>query len=314
MLLPAPTPGAFYATHLEARQARHDEEQDPAVPAGTWRTLADLLADDAHVLRTGHGLMVAGGDPAPAAANYLMGWVGGALAEAVGFTHATTGAGVLADASVRWRFHPDGWTDRVDVSACGVVVAPDHPWSGLPGVETVADRDAVRARVVRALATTLAPYVTALRGLARIGRNSLWAEVADGLGAATAASPELDGAAGTVPDLQALLDAPGAPWRARPRLWCADAATGPMVVCRKGGCCLAYTTPGADDHVPDLDGLDAEHRAYREAFPRVPGERFYCTTCCFRDASDVEARQVLWADLMTARRLTPTPALIEENR
>ena len=36
-------------------------------------------------------------------------------------------------------------------------------------------------------------------------------------------------------------------------------------------------------------------------FPRVPGERYYCSTCCFRDAADVEARQVYWADLLAAK-------------
>lgn len=300
MLLTAPTPAAFLATHVNDRQARHDEE---ATGSRAWRSLHDLLEGDARLLRDLHATIVASGEPPKAAVKYLVGWVGGFLAETVGYVFATADAGVLASDRVRWRFHPDGWTDRVDLSGCTLVVTAGHPWSGLEGVDTVADDDTVRAVTVDALVRTLTPLVEAGRALARLGRNAVWCEVADGLGMATACAPALERLGPTIPRLEALLAAPGVPWRTRPTLWQATGRTGPMVIARKGGCCLAYTGIAADgaDEEPDED-VDADHRAYRERFPRVPGEPAYCSTCCFREPDEVEARQVFWTDLQEERR------------
>jgi hypothetical protein len=261
-----------------------------------WRTLEEMLADDARLLREVHGQMVAAGDPPKAAAKYLAGWVGGFLGEVVGFMYATTGAGVLADGTVGWRFHPDGWPDRVDVTGTRVVVPAHHPWSGQPGVQTVDDDRAVRRRVVEALDDALTPHLAAVRTLAKVGRSSLWAEVADGVGSATAASPELAGSVTTIPAVESLLCAPGAPWRARPRLWAVASAVGPLVVAHRGCCCLAYTGLSGEPD-PAEEDLDPEHRAYEERFPPVEGEPQYCSTCCLRDPADVEARQVFWAEL-----------------
>ena len=302
MLLTSPTPAEFFNTHLADRQARHDDEIDRSHAPTVWRTLDELLDDDARLLRESHARAVADGDPPNAVANYLVGWIGGFLGEVVGFVHATTGAGVLADSTVRWRFRPEGWPDRVDVTGARIAVPDDHPWAGVRGVETLRDAAAVRLHAVESLVATLAPLVDACRTLAKVGRNALWAEVADGIGTATAASPGLDGSVATIADVEALLAVPGAPWRQRPTLWAAVGDSGPMVVGRKGGCCLAYT--GLEDEPDNAEGvedLDPEQRAYKERFPRVTGERYYCSTCCFRDAADVEARQVYWADLLAAK-------------
>ncbi len=306
-LLEAATPEEFFATHVLARQSRFDEEPPPA--ERTWRTMADLLADDARLMREAHAEMIAAGDPAKAAALYLVGWVGGFLGECVGFVLATSGAGVLADERVRWGFHPDGWPDRVDASACDLVVLTGHPWTGLPGVRVVDDPDEVVDLVVGALVGTLTPYVERCRGLAKVGSNSLWAEVADGIGSATALSPDLQSRGPTIPTLEALVGAHGAPWRKRPALWCAVGDQGPMVVAQKGGCCLAYT--GLDPLVGDEDGDegdDEDHRAYAARFPHVPGEQHYCSTCSFRTREDVEARQVFWADLLARPDSAPVPS------
>jgi hypothetical protein len=318
VLLTAPTPAEFFATHLAARQARHDEGPED-VPR-EWRTVAELLADDAEVLRKAHAAMTEAGDPPRAVANYLVGWVGGFLGEAVAFVLATAGAGVLAGPSTRWRFHPDGWPDRVDVSSCPVVVPPGHPWAGLDGVRVVGSEAEVDRQVADALVDILTPYVEACRTLARIGGASLWAEVADGIGAATATTPELEALGPTIPRVQALLHIPGVPWRTRPALWCAEGGRGRMVVVQKGGCCLAYTATVEDDADPPEDATqpvdaaqDPEHRAYQQRFPHVPGAPYYCSTCRFRDRADVEARQVFWSDLLAARkaRLRAGPILDE---
>jgi hypothetical protein len=296
MLLSAPTPAAFVATHLERRQAKADVGEGVE---GQWLSLGELLADDARALRDVQERLVGAGTPPKAAANCLAGWFGGLLAGAVGYTHATTGAGLLTDATVRWRLHPGGWPDRVDVSRVAVAVPPDHPWAGLPGVG-LADLDDVRRGAVDALVATLTPVVEVARSLATVGRASLWAEVADGLGTATAGSPELDTCASTIAPLEALLRIPGVPWRATPRLWCASSDCGVLVVGQKGGCCLAYLNVGLDeaDVAPDSD-----YGIFLSRFPHAAGEPGSCSTCRFRTPEEVEARQVFWAELAAARRV-----------
>ncbi len=304
MLLPAPTPAAFFATHLAERLARHDDEI-PDDATTVWRTIGDLVAGDGEVIRASHERLVADGATPPAAAKFVMGWIGGYLAETVGFVHATTGAGVVVDATVAWRLHPEGWPDRVDLSRCPVVVEPGHPWAGQPQTRTVADLDAVRRESVHSLIDLLTPFVTACRTLAKVGSNSLWAEVADGIGAAVSVSPELTGSVGAIRDLEALLAVPGVPWRKRPQLWAACGESGEMVIDRKGGCCLAYTGP-EEDWEPGEDD-DEIYRLYHGRFPRIPDVPDYCSSCCFRDLADVEARRVYWADLLASRTPSVQP-------
>lgn len=260
---------AELARVVEDRQARHDPAGGPA--GGRWVTLADLLADDAALLRSAHDGLVATGAPPKAAANHLVAWIGGALGETVAFVLVATGAGVLVDGRARWRLQPGGWADRTDVSACDLVVPAGHPWQGSARVRAEADGQVV-AQTVAALVTDLTPYVEACSGLATVSRASLWAQVADGIGWAAAADPGVAGLDQAVPTLDALLDAPGTPWRKRPCLWRAGSACGPVLVARKGGCCLAYLAEAAD----------------------------WCMTCPFRACSDVEARVVTWAESVAA--------------
>jgi len=291
IMLEAPTPAAFIDTHLLPRLERHDDGGTD-LDNGVWLTLADMLAEDAALLRDVHTAMVAGGDPAKAVANYFAGWVAGYLAEVVGFVWVTADAGVVVDETVRWRLHSEGYPDRIDVSRCRVVVRDTHPWAGCAGVDDLPTRDDVRRQTTEALVAFLTPFIETCRTLAKVGRNALWAEVADGLATATALAAHIDAGEG-IPRVQELLDADGMPWRKRPKLWTAEGRCGPMVVVQKGGCCLAYTG-GDDDH----DHEDEEHRLYVERFPKIEGQPAYCATCSFREPHDVEARQVFWSDLM----------------
>jgi hypothetical protein len=295
MLLEAATPAEFIATHLERRQAKDDVRE---APEGTWVSLAQLLDDDAQILRHTHANLVAGGAVPKAAANYVAGWFGGHLAAAIGYTHATTGAGLVCDGSVRWRLHPGGWPDRVDVSQVRLVVPPGHAWTGLPGAVTT-DLDDVRRRTVGALVATLEPVINLVRSLATVGRTSLWAEVADGLGTATAGGPELSGCPSTIAPLEALLGVPGVPWHAKPRLWSASSECGVLVVGQKGGCCLAYLNTSRDQQ--DVD-LGSDYGIFLSRFPVAAGEAAYCSACRFRAPEEVEARHVFWAELTAARR------------
>jgi len=293
-LLSSTGPADFLSEHLDRHTARWESGGDSADSSFTWFDIDDLLdADGALVQQQHRRLVEAENTPPAAAAKYLARWYGGWLAESVGFVYAMAGAGVLTDKSVRWRQHPDGWIDRVDITGCPMVVMQDHPWAARTDVIVLVDDKAVRQASVVALTELLSPVLAVCRSTARVGWNSLWAEVADGIGMALAFTPRLPEAPLALGPLQQLLETPNAPWKARPDLWVADTPIGPFAMGRKGGCCLAYTAnrPPPDLADPDLDNY---HRAYLERFPWTPETPNYCSTCRFRDRADVEARQRFW--------------------
>lgn len=300
-LLSSSGPAAFLTEHLDPHTARLDADGPAGDADYAWLTSADLLADNGGLLRHQHTRLVEEATPLAAAAKYLAGWYGGWLAESVGFVYAMAGAGVLTDTSVRWRQHPDGWIDRVDLSACRMAVPQEHPWAHRTDVVALTGDAAVRQATVAALTDLLSPVLAVCRSTARVGWNSLWAEVADGIGMALAFTPRLPQAPLAVAPLQLLLDTPGAPWKARPELWVADTQIGPFAMGRKGGCCLAYTADREPPDPADPD-LDNYHRAYLAQFPSAPEAPNYCSTCCSRSREDVEARQRFWL----AHRGSPT--------
>lgn len=262
--------------------------------AGRWYSARDLLDGDGAVLRGWHaGLVTSGSTPVAAAATYLVGWIGGKLAEAVGLALATDRAGFLVDDTVLWHAHPGGWTDRVDLGRPGVVVGPGHPWAERPGVTVVDGDDEVYRRTVGALVSTLNPVVDACSALGRTGRTGLWNEVADGLGLSVTHQTDVPIRADVVDTLARAVRTPGSPWGATPTLRIVDTAAGPAYIGQKGGCCLTYTCPAADA-APDDYGDD--YRAFRERFPDRPGERRYCSACRFRDPLDSELRQRFWIE------------------
>lgn len=298
----ARSPQAWLENNLDALWAgSYDEEQglgraDPV-------SLAELVANKAELLRQLHRRLVGEGIPPPAAATYLSGWFGGMLATASGFVLAAGRAGMLTDQadsarSVTFTLHPDGWPRRVDLPA-RVVVSPDHPWAGRPGVTVSPDMAQVIQAAVASLIRTVTPLVETCHSLARVGRAGLWNEVGDSLGAAMAHQEVVAVDEEMVERLAMATSVPGAPWKARPRLAFVDSERlGRVHVAQKGGCCLAYTRqrteppPRADD--PDLD---ADRRAYLTRFPVDPEAPRYCSTCCFRTPADCDARQVFWKEL-----------------
>lgn len=298
MLLDAPTPSVWLATHLAAR---FDEwAEDGAVDDGAarrWWRLEELLADDAAALRALHTKVMADdGVPAPAAATYLAGWIGGALADVIGFALAAASAGIVADvAQVRWRQHPDGWMDRVELGTATAIVEPAHRWAGQQGVEVANGAD-LRARTIDVLVGVLTPVIDACHRLARVGKAGLWNEVADPLGMAVAFQVAVPAVPAVLDRLAAAVRTPGVPWRAHPDLRIVDCDFGAVYVGQKGGCCLAYTRPRDGDHADEAEEPDEDQRAYRERFPSVPGAPHYCSTCSFRDWADTEARQLFWLE------------------
>ena len=257
-VLTDPTPAGWATRHLLAHQARHD---GPG-PTGSWvRPDADLLA------RLHAGLVVQGATP-PAAAKWLTSWFAGSLTDAVAFTLGLGAYGLVLDpAGLRWRLHPGGWVDRVDTSAARLLVPTGHPWAGSPDVE-VTHPDDLRRRVVGALAAAAEPVVEACHHLAKVGRGSLWAEVADGVGHAVALQPRLPAEERVSETLTWLLAEPTAPWVRTPQVLVADTARGPAYVARRGGCCLVFRCepPTAD----------------------------YCSTCSAHTLTESTARQVAW--------------------
>jgi hypothetical protein len=304
LALPGPGPDVWLAEHLAGQ---YDKWASGA--SGSPVSVDGIVANGAEVLAAAHRRLVAAGTPAPAAAIYLAGWFGGALADATGFVLAAAGAGLLVDpGTVRLTLHPGGWPERVH-PAPRVVVAGDHPWAARPpapetGAEvTVVERpeQVVRA-AVEALVATATPLVEACRGLARVGRAGLWNEIGDRLGAALAfVQLDLPVTPAMVRILAAATSAPGVPWRARPRLgFAASALLGRVHVVQKGGCCLAYTAPPPSPE--DAGRMDDER-----GFADLPGTPHYCSTCSFRPAGDCDARQILWLEQEHARRLAPNP-------
>lgn len=267
MLLPATDPQEWISTHLAAHQGEPGE--------GEWRSVAAVAAGLGGTVDR----LVADGEPPQAAVKYVAGWTAGALAAAVGFVLAGSGAGVRVDpAAVRWSVHPDGWSEAVDLGSVPVVVPPGHPWSGLPG--TVPGDPAAAA--AHAVVAAVGSLVEACHALARVGRRTLWDEVGDALGTAVAGQQVVPPDPAAVALLASAVRTPGMPWRALPSLRVVDGT----YVAQKGGCCLAYlAAPSTPPEDPDL-------RAYADRFPTRPGEPDYCVTCRFRTPADATARQL----------------------
>lgn len=291
-LLSAPGPAEWLATHVPTGPGAVD-----ASAPQVWLALNQVVADDAAVLAAAHRRVLAGqgrGGTAQMAAKWVLTWTVGPVASLVGLFLGAGSAGLLLDrGSVRVRLHPDGWVDRVEPVGCPVVVAPGHPWAGRDDVLVVADEAELVLLTVDSLVAALRPVVDAVRGLARVGARTLWAEVADDLGLATTYRPDLPGRADVVARLQAAVTAPGAPWRVSPTLRTTTAPWGDEVyVGQKGGCCLAYQRPASD--VVE-DELTDDLREYHAQFEReLPDGRNVCNTCSLRDRAGCDARQLFW--------------------
>lgn len=281
-----PTPTAWLTHRLPHRFDEYGS--DPT--AGPWYQRADILADDAALLRSWHQRLVSDEHTAPAAAaTYLAEWMGGTLAGAIGHALATTDAGFVVDDTVRWHQHPDGWIDCVDLGQPHTLVTAKHPWHAVPGTERV-DSDELLSLTVEALITLLDPIIEACRHLAPTGRAGLWNEIADGLGLAVAHTEGLPVRTDIVDLLARAVRTEPTPWRATPTLRIIDTATGPAYIGQKGGCCLAYTCP-------KREATDSEdRRVFLDRFPEQPDEPRYCTTCKFRDPTDSEERQRFWIE------------------
>jgi hypothetical protein len=293
-LLTAATPQDWLDTHLESHQSAHDEHSEPG--PRNWMGVADLLADDAAHLHRMHARMVAlDGTPPAAAAKWLAAWFAGGLADAAGFVYATASAALLLEpGAARFRLHAGGWPERVDPDPAAVAVTARHPWAGQAGVQVVADDPELAAAAVATLTAAAEPVVEACRGLARVGRGALWAEVADGFGLPVLHRVDLPVDAAVVERLQQAVRTPFRPWRKVPELRAARTGGGWSYLGRKGGCCLAYLCPVGPE--PDATQLDAREQARRERFPPRPDEPRYCSTCSLRDLAGCEERQLFWLE------------------
>jgi hypothetical protein len=293
MSLSAPTPQAWWATHLHRYFAGRDEESLPAAEP-LWVDVAAVVADEGALVRDLHRqLLAAQGGTAQMAAKWIVDWYAGTPAGAVGFVLATADAGVLLDPdTVRLRLDAEGWVDRVDVTACTVVVTDDHPWAGLPGVQVAANHEELVARTVTSLIECLVPVVETVRGLAKVGARALWAEISDALGLCLTYQPHVPVQQDSVDRLSQALTRDGVPWRSTPTLRVAQAPWGPAYLGQKAGCCLAYQRP-APEPVP-VEQQHPDQRAFEQAFPLEQSPDRFCGTCSLRDRPGCEARQLWW--------------------
>ncbi len=258
MILPAPTPREWLDTHLTAWFA----ELGPARPEHRHVSLEEAVA----LMPELHAIVAAEGTPPKAAAKYLAAWFGGLATRTVGYVALAADAGFVVDpAALRWRVHPEGWAEVIDLGDPVALVRDGHPWAGLPGTEIAEDPLAPAAVAV---AEAMRPLVEALRPLSGLGLPGLWAEVGDGFGGPLAYQAQLEVTQARMDVLRRIAATPGTPWKARSTLWAAPSGNGTVCVQQKGGCCLAYTVPDGE----------------------------YCSNCSLRDPESCEADQVAWHD------------------
>lgn len=313
-----PTAADWWAGPFEDHLDRH---HDPAPAGRPGRPPVRFPELTAALFRALHADQIAQGASPQAAAKWICTGFAGAVATAVGFTLATTSAALAVQArDVSWRCDPDGWPDRVDLGPVRLIVTADHPWAGQQSVRIVGSIDEVREAALSAVLQIAAPVVETVRTLAKVGRNALWAEIADCLGAAVSYQPHLRVEALAVAELDAITRMPGAPWRSRPTLVIADTVAGPAYVAQKGGCCLAYQSlepPAVDDadggdcrpvECPPDDGDDSDPtghaafgRAYRERFPPDPDTPDYCSNCSLMEFAECRRRQQFTVEYHRAR-------------
>ncbi|MFT3852852.1 MAG: hypothetical protein QM733_08960 [Ilumatobacteraceae bacterium] len=261
---------------------------------GRWLSTEQLLADDAAALRRLFDVTVVNDRvPVEVAAVALSGWHGGGLATVVGLGLAVgVGVAVTID-GVRFHHHADGGVDAVDPGPATLLVAAAHPWSGAGGVTVLDDVDDVIDAAVASLVAAVEPLVSAIPSIHRVGRSGLWNEVGDALGMALCEQDAVLPTAGR----QALLDravrSRHRRWKAAPDVRVIARPAAPVVVGRKGGCCLLHRRSAEPLEVA---ALTESERRYLERFPVQQPD--YCSTCSLRSVADCEARQLFWLDLV----------------
>lgn len=221
------------------------------------------------------------GAPAKVALTTAAGWTAGYVTAALAAgllrdgvllrLSESPGASVLRDAG--------GWLCDVRVESARLDVPAGHPLAGRPGVRVVDDPVAgFGAEIER----VCGPWIRALAARSRRGANGLWAMAADAIGTATGTIATADpsrSAEAWIAAADAVLAAPGTPWRKQPKLWVVETASGSTsVVQHRTSCCLWYRC--------DPDDAD-DPAAAREEITEEPN---YCSTCLFREPADIDAR------------------------
>ena len=281
MILSAPTPGEWLRRHFDAYQA--------GGPQHRVVRYDDLLGrDDALVRQLERWRREA--IPDAAGGMYLSGWFGGQLAAWTAFCLIAARAAFLPERErLSWLVHPDGWPDATVLGeGTPVLVRPDHPWAGQPGVGVVATAQEQRTMLAEAVARAAGPLIDHLQALTRAGRGGLWHEVGDGFAGAVTDQRAFPLRPEHVDEVRALADLPGAPWRRRARL--DHVREGDLAYCvvQRGGCCLSYTEP------PQAKEPDDDSVAFRKAFDDEPEAPRYCDDCRFRPYESCFARQSWW--------------------
>jgi hypothetical protein len=269
------------------------EDLDALLATAEVVTLDDITGDGPR-LRAEFDRLVELGTPPQAAAHYLAGWYAGALGELIGVGIAAADAGFVVEPStIRWTVHADGWPISVDAEVRAIVPTA-HPWASTGTATVVSSSHDATTIAVSALVDAVRPIIDACAALTKVGRVGLWNEVSDTVGMVLAFQTMVDPTDERVARLRDAGATAGTPWRAAPRLWSAGTGRrGAIHLAQKGGCCLAYTEPEAEEPL-DIEQYEGYHRAYLERFPRASDDPHYCTTCSLRDRDDCEARQLFW--------------------
>jgi FhuF 2Fe-2S C-terminal domain len=126
--------------------------------------------------------------------------------------------------------------------ATRLLVLPDDPFAGQPGIDQAPDRDRLRAALVEWAHDAFAPVVATVSRLSRRGRRALWQVVADRLGNGFLMAGRASGdSAKARAELEATLAATGMrPLRLRPDWLEVEHAETTEVFRRRAVCCLYY--------------------------------------------------------------------------
>ncbi len=216
-------------------------DDDPA-----WHGYDALLTDDSLLDDWLDEVAERFAAPPRTAASYLLGWVTTGLAAAGAALLVAERRVPVLDARSTWLRRTAGqWVDAtaLDPQLTRLAVLGDDPIATADGVDVVDTVDDLRRRYIEGLTTQVSGFVEAIGRRSRLGRRVRWTLVADavadtivevgrGLNDPLLGRDEADAVFAVAPA------ALGAPTWVVVRHGGAD-----HVFCRRGACCLAYTTP-----------------------------------------------------------------------
>jgi hypothetical protein len=149
----------------------------------------------------------------------------------------------LNPANVMLRWDADGWADTVAIVNARFAALPDDPAADHVDVTIVADRDALRARLVEYIVSDYVPaLIDVTSATSPLGKHALWSVVADRcVGTIVWLAPQLNLTATCGTEVRALLQA--WPRKTRTNILAVEHAGRQELFLERSSCCLSYKVP-----------------------------------------------------------------------